>query len=307
MSDFTSNFWSWFIVLVVIVSFALILWLIRWTAKGRTIRTAEGKVESMGHIWDENLEELNHPLPMWWLYMFYITLAFGAVYLVLYPGLGSFKGLLGWSERSQYEDELQQADNQYGPIYEKYQDVKITELVDNKEAIKIGERLYSTYCTQCHGSDARGVRGFPNLRDNDWLYGGSPEKIKETITNGRQGAMPGWMEQLGRDGVFDVGQYVQGLSGREIDSVTAYKGEQIFMQNCVICHGEDGKGKQDFGAPNLTDNIWLYGGSQKQIYVSIAEGRSGKMPSHKEFLGEAKIHLLAAYIYALSIDENLYQ
>ena len=307
MSDFTSNFWSWFIILVVIVSFALILWLIRWTAKGRTARTSEGKVETMGHIWDENLEELNNPLPMWWLYMFYITLVFGAVYLVLYPGLGSFKGLLGWSERNQYEGELQEANNIYGPIFEKYLGYKISELVDNKEAIKIGERLYSTYCTQCHGSDARGVRGFPNLRDNDWLHGGSPEKIKETITNGRQGAMPPWLEQLGREGVFEVGQYVQSLSGREIDSVTAYKGEQIFKQNCVICHGADGKGNQSFGAPNLTDNIWLYGGSQKQIYASIAEGRNGKMPSHKEFLGEAKIHLLATYIYALSIDENVDQ
>jgi len=179
MSDFTSGFWSWFIILTVIISFILIFWLIRWTARGTVQSQEPDKVETMGHVWDENLEELNNPLPRWWLYMFYITLVFGAVYLVLYPGLGSFKGVLNWTETNQYKNEVQQANEKYAPIYDKYINVEIATLVNELEALRIGERLYSTYCTTCHGSDARGVRGFPNLRDNDWLYGGSPQKIKE--------------------------------------------------------------------------------------------------------------------------------
>lgn len=307
MSDFTSNFWSWFIILIVIASFIAIFWLIKWTTKGKTTTSSEGKVETMGHVWDENLEELNNPLPRWWLIMFYITLVFGACYLILYPGLGTFAGLLGWTQTKQYEDEIALADANYGHIYNRFVDTDIKKLVEDEEAVLIGERLYSTYCTTCHGSDARGVRGFPNLRDNDWLYGGSPEKIKETITNGRKGLMPAWEESLGYEGVFEVSQYVQHLSGREVDSVTSYKGKQIYDKNCVVCHGADGKGNQALGAPNLTDNVWLYGGSQKQIMKSISSGRNGVMPPHKEFLGEAKIHLLSAYIYGLSIDENLFE
>ena len=307
MSDFTSGFWSWFIILVVLASFALIFWLIRWTAKGKPSKTADGEVETMGHVWDENLEELNNPLPRWWLTMFYITLVFGAVYLVLYPGLGSFKGVLNWSQTNQYDHEINQANETYGPVYNKYLNDDVTALINDADALKIGARLYSTYCTTCHGSDARGVRGFPNLRDNDWLHGGSSENIKKTILNGRQGMMPAWEEILGNDGVFQVTEYVRSLSGREVDSVVAYQGKQMFDKNCVVCHGADGKGNQALGAPNLTDNIWLYGGTQKQIFQSIAAGRNGIMPAHKEFLGEAKVHLLATYIYGLSVDENLHK
>ena len=307
MSDFTSGFWSWFIFLVVLASFALIFWLIRWTAKGKPSKTADGEVETMGHVWDENLEELNNPLPRWWLTMFYITLFFGAGYLVLYPGLGSFKGVLNWSQTNQYDHEINQANETYGPVYNKYLNEDVTALINDADALKIGARLYSTYCTTCHGSDARGVRGFPNLRDNDWLHGGSSENIKKTILNGRQGMMPAWEEILGNDGVFQVTEYVRSLSGREVDSVVAYQGKQMFDKNCVVCHGADGKGNQALGAPNLTDNIWLYGGTQKQIFQSIAAGRNGIMPAHKEFLGEAKVHLLATYIYGLSVDENLHK
>ncbi|HSR63582.1 MAG TPA: cytochrome-c oxidase, cbb3-type subunit III [Gammaproteobacteria bacterium] len=305
MNDFTSSFWSWFIIVIVIASFAAIFWLIHWTTKGKPTKTAEGKVETMGHVWDGNLEEYNNPLPRWWLIMFYITLFFGVAYLVLYPGLGAFDGVLGWTQEKQYQEEIDRAEETYGAIYNKYLKEDIASLVNNKEAITIGERFFSTYCTTCHGSDARGVRGYPNLRDNDWLYGGSPEKIRETITNGRQGAMPAWEESLGHEGVFQVTQYVKSLSGREVDSVVAHKGKQIYEKNCAVCHGAEGKGNQQIGAPNLTDNIWLYGGSQKQISDSIAKGRTGVMPAHKEFLGEAKIHLLTAYVYGLSVDENI--
>lgn len=305
MSDFTSGFWNWFIIVIVVASIAAIFWLISWSSKGKPSKTAEGKVETMGHIWDENLEELNNPLPRWWLIMFYITLFFGIGYLLLYPGLGTFKGLLGWTQTGQYDREIDHADETYGPIFNKYLNEDITTLVNDPDAIKIGARLYSTYCTTCHGSDARGVRGFPNLRDNDWLYGGTPDKIQESIMNGRQGIMPAWEESLGHDGVFQVAEYVRSISGRDVDSVVAYQGKQIFDKNCAICHGAEGKGNQTLGAPNLTDNIWLYGGTQKQIFQSIASGRNGIMPAHGEFLGEAKVHLLAAYIYGLSVDENI--
>jgi cytochrome c oxidase cbb3-type subunit 3 len=292
---------------MVVISFALIFWLIRWTAKGKPPKTANGEIKTMGHVWDENLEELNNPLPRWWLIMFYTTLVFSAAYLLLYPGLGSFKGLLNWSQTNQYEHEINQANDTYGPVYNKFLNKDIAALINDPDALKIGARLYSTYCTTCHGSDARGVRGFPNLRDNDWLHGGSSENIKTTIMNGRQGMMPAWEAILGNDGVFQVTEYVRSLSGREVDSVVAYQGKQIFDKNCVVCHGVDGKGNQAIGAPNLTDNIWLYGGTQKQIFQSIAAGRNGTMPAHKEFLGEAKVHLLAAYIYGLSVDENLHK
>lgn len=305
MTDFTSSFWSWFIILIVVASFALIFWLIHWTAKGEPSKNADDKVETMGHVWDENLEELNNPLPRWWLIMFYATLFFGVGYLVLYPGLGSFSGVLKWTQTNQFDHEINQANDTYGPIYNKFLNEDITALINDADALKIGTRLYSTYCTTCHGSDARGVRGFPNLRDNDWLYGGKPETIKQTIMNGRQGMMPAWEEILGNDGVFQVTEYVRSMSGREVDSVVAYQGKQIYDKNCSVCHGADGKGNQAIGAPNLADNIWLYGGTQKQILQSVAAGRNGTMPAHKEFLGEAKVHLLAAYIYGLSVDENL--
>jgi cytochrome c oxidase cbb3-type subunit 3 len=307
MSDFTSGFWNWFIILVVVASIAALFWLISWSAKGKPSKNAEGKVETMGHVWDENLEELNNPLPRWWLIMFYLTLFFGIAYLILYPGLGTFRGVLGWTQIDQYQKEIEHANKTYGPLYNRYLDEEITALVNDPDAIKIGARLYSTYCTTCHGSDARGVRGFPNLRDNDWLYGGTPEKIQESIMNGRQGMMPAWESTLGHDGVFQVTEYVRSISGRDVDSVVAYQGKQIFDQNCAVCHGADGKGNQALGAPNLTDNIWLYGGTQKQIFQSIAAGLNGVMPAHGEFLGKAKVHLLAAYIYGLSVDENIHK
>ncbi len=307
MTTFTSSFWSIFIIAIVVLSFAGIFWLIRWSSRGKPGKSPEGKVETMGHVWDETLEELNNPLPRWWLIMFYITLFFGIAYLLLYPGLGSFGGVLGWTQTGQYDGEVNSANETYGPIYEKYAGTDIPALVNDPEAIRIGARLYSTYCTTCHGSDARGVRGYPNLRDHDWLYGGAPENIKQTIMEGRQGAMPPWGELLGHEGVFQVAQYVQGLSGRQVDSVVAYQGKQLFDKNCAVCHGAEGKGNQALGAPNLSDNVWLYGGSQKQIIESITSGRNGVMPAHKEFLGAAKVHLLAAYIYGLSVDENLHE
>jgi cytochrome c oxidase cbb3-type subunit 3 len=164
----------------------------------------------------------------------------------------------------------------------------------------MGQRLFLTYCIQCHGSDAGGRPGYPNLTDKNWLWGGTPEAIKASITNGRTAVMPAWEPVIGADGVEQVTEYVQSLSGRKVDEAMAAKGKDIFTTNCAACHMPDGTGMQALGAPNLTDTTWLYGGSEGVIRQTIKAGRNGKMPAHKELLGEDKIHLLAAYVYSLS-------
>jgi cytochrome c oxidase cbb3-type subunit 3 len=254
----------------------------------------------MGHKWDGDLEELNNPLPRWWLNMFYITMVWAVVYLLLYPGVGTHPMLLGWSQVKQYNEEMAAAEERYGPIFEQFMSEDIAVVARSPEARKIGRRLFLNYCASCHGSDAGGNPGFPNLRDGDWLYGGSPEAIKTSIMNGRSGVMPPWGDALGEGGVYNVAQYVLSLSGRNVDGSAAKAGEAQFNQFCVACHQVGGIGNQALGAPNLTNGVWLYGGSPKAVEASIAGGRNGLMPPHADFLGEAKVHLLAAYVYSLS-------
>lgn len=299
MADFTSGFWNWFIIVPTLAGIVGLFLLNRWMTEPP--RKGEEKPETMGHVWDGDLAEYNNPLPRWWLNMFYITLVFGLGYLVLYPGLGTFAGVLGWTSKGQYEGEVKVADERYNPLYEQYLKEDIAVLVQNKEALRTGERLFVNYCTVCHGSDARGATGFPNLRDGDWLWGGEPAAIKTSIMQGRTGMMPPWGPALGPEGVKNVAQYVITLSGRPaLDTVAVAAGEEKYRQLCVACHGPEGKGNPMLGAPNLTDDIWLYGGSLAAISASIEKGRTGRMPAHAEFLGEAKSHLLAAYVYSLS-------
>lgn len=302
MADFVSSFWSWFIIVPTVLGFIALIWLIRWMSEkpGKGSKTPK----SMGHVWDEDLEELNNPLPRWWLGMFNITLVFGAVYLILYPGLGTFKGVLDWSQTKRYEAEVAAADKRFGPLYQGYLQEDIRTLVHDPKAMKTAARLFINNCTICHSSDAGGSPGFPSLRDRDWLWGSSPNAIKSSISSGRTGVMPPWGAVLGREGVFNVAEYVLSLSGRKVNINAAEKGKQKFKQLCVSCHGANGTGNINLGAPNLTDNIWLYGGSQKTVMRSIESGRMGRMPGHKDFLGDAKTHLLAAYVYSLSA-ENL--
>lgn len=299
MADFTGGFWSWFIGVSTVISLIALFIFVIGLSKRKTGKAGD-KIETMGHVWDENLEELNTPLPRWWLYLFIGTLIWGAGYLLLYPGLGAYAGLLGWSQINQLEQEMQAADAAYGPIYAQFKNTDLRQLAENEAALKIGESLYSSYCTTCHGSDARGARGYPNLRDSDWLYGGEPDNIKVSILQGRRALMPAWGEVLSAEDIFNVTAYVEQLSGREVSGVHASLGGAIYQQNCAMCHGPDGKGNPMLGAANLTDDIWLYGGSQKKITESIVQGRNGVMPAHKAFLGEAKVHILAAYIYSLS-------
>lgn len=301
MHDFVSEFWSWYIIIPTVLGIIWCFWLLVKLSGGRI--DPDKEAETMGHVWDEDLEELNNPLPMWWLYLFHFTIIFGVIYLILYPGLGSYEGIFGWTQVSQYQEEIDVAAEKYDPIFDKYAKQDLVAVSEDPEAITIGKRLYATYCTQCHGSDARGARGYPDLTDDDWLWGGKPEDIKKTIMEGRTGTMPAWQEVIGTENVFNVSEYVRSLGGQEANRVVISKGKEIFATNCAICHGADAKGNYMFGAPNLTDNKWIYGGSQKRVIESISKGRSGEMPPHKEFLGEAKVHLLAAYVYSLSQKE----
>ncbi|HEY5738690.1 MAG TPA: cytochrome-c oxidase, cbb3-type subunit III [Gammaproteobacteria bacterium] len=298
MADFNSDFWHWYIAIATIISILACVWLVRWMTSGFE---KKDQVENTGHVWDGDLTELNNPLPRWWLGLFYLTLAFGGFYLLLYPGLGSFQGLLGWSSKGAYEQEVETIEAEVRPLFERYSQTPVLDLIEDEDALKVGERLFLTYCSTCHGSDARGARGYPNLRDRAWLWGGDPQSIKTSITNGRVAAMPAWLAPLGGEaGVDEVTQYVLSLSGRPAIEEMAAKGKLKYQTFCVACHGPEGKGNPALGAPNLTDGNWLYGGSITRIAESIANGRNGQMPAQAERLGEAKIHLLTAYVYSLS-------
>ena len=294
-----SSFWSNYIIILTSLNIVGCFWLIKWASKKREGEAKEGEVT--GHVWDGTLEELNNPMPKWWLWMFYISLVFSIIYLWLYPGMGNVKGAFNWSQTSQYEQEMIEAEKKYGPLFAKYAATPITDLARDKKANAIGQRLFLTYCSTCHGSDAKGARGFPNLADNDWLYGGTPASIKTSILNGRSGMMPAMGAALGgEDGIDEVASYVQSLSGRKTDAAKTTAGKAKFEMMCAACHQATGKGNVALGAANLTDNVWLYGGSAGAIKQTIRDGRNGKMPAHKNFLGEDKSHLLAAYIYSLS-------
>jgi len=296
MSDFFSEFWTVWIAIGTLGGIAFLMILLVANSS-QPLKEGEDP-ESMGHNWD-GIEELNNPLPLWWLIMFWLTIIFALGYLFLYPGIGSYKGYLDSNNLAEYNAEVMAADAKYNPIYEKYAAIDIATLSKDDSAMRTGGRLFANNCAICHGSDARGARGFPNLTDNDWLYGGQPAQIKTTILNGRHGNMPAWKAILGDDGVKQVASYVLSLSGRKVPADEISAGKEKFSA-CAGCHMATGKGMQALGAPNLTDKIWLYGASRKAIEKTISYGRKGVMPSFKAHLGENKAHIVAAYIYSLS-------
>ena len=295
MSDFVSDFWNLYVIVIVVGS--ILACAVLLIVQGKATFTP-GK--TMGHVWDGDLEEYNNPMPKWWSWLFVITVVFAFVYLALYPGLGNFKGMLGWTSVGQLKVEEAKADLTVKPMYDKYKGMDFKVLAGDKQAMETGKRLYLTYCMQCHGADARGAKGFPNLTDSDWLYGGDAEQLVQTIAAGRMGVMPPHA-QLGADTIKDLANYVRSLSGLPNDGVRAAKGKEAFTSaGCLGCHGADGKGMQAIGAPNLTDNVWLYGSSESTIVETITNGRQNKMPAWKEFLGDGKVQVLAAYVYSLS-------
>lgn len=311
-----TELWSIIVIAITLLSIFGCALLLIWNLKDK-MGKKDG--ESMGHEFD-GIEELNNPLPAWWSIMFVMTIVFGLGYLVLFPGLGNFEGLLGWRSSNQgilnleqsaqasqdetylvkYDLEVKQADEKYAPIFAAYAEKSLTELANDAEAMKIGQRLFQQNCSQCHGSDAKGSKGFPNLTDDDWLWGGTEADIKTTLLNGRSGVMTPWEQVLGDQGVDEVVEYVLSLSGRRgLEPRKVEAGKNRFVI-CAACHGADGKGNQQLGAPNLTDNIWVYGGSRKVIEQTVRHGRNGVMPAWKDILGEEKVHVLSGYVYSLS-------
>ena len=296
MSEFVSGFWDLYvgiIALVSIVACAVFL-------KSQSVRRAPGASPTTGHLWDEDLAEYNNPLPRWWSWLFYITIVFALAYLALYPGLGSWRGTLGWSQVGQLQEEIAAAEKRFGPLYEKFAAQDVEALAKSPEAAAVGQKLFLNSCAQCHASDGAGSRGFPNLTDRDWLWGGEPKTIKATIAEGRTGMMPPFGAVLGEQGVKDVAHYVMSLSGLTHDSLRKARGEPLFKQTCSACHGAEGKGNPLLGAPNLTDRTWLHGGGEPAIIETITRGRTNQMPAHKDLLSPAKIHLLSAYVFGLS-------
>jgi cytochrome c oxidase cbb3-type subunit 3 len=299
MSDFVSDTWHYYVLGLVVLSLVFCVWIL----VSNMTRREKGPVTLHEHIWDENLQEYNHPLPRWWMFMFWGALVFAVGYLAVFPGLGAYQGYFGWSEVKQYQDEVKTTDAQIRPLYAKYAKQDLAAVAADPEAQAMGQRLFLTYCAQCHGSDAHGNKGFPNLTDSDWLYGGDPQTIETTITGGRNGAMPAWGPVLGTEGVKDVANYVRSLSGLANDSIRAQRGKDLFATNCVACHGPEGKGNPALGAPNLTDKVWLWGSSEATIIETVTKGRQNQMPVFKDFLGPEKIHLLAAYVVSLSKNQ----
>ena len=316
-----TTFWSWYITILSLGTIFALTWLIFGTRKGQRQETTE---ETVGHSFD-GIEEYDNPLPKWWFMLFVGTIIFSLGYLALYPGLGNFKGFLpgyshldsktetafatgesGWTGVHQWEKEMAKADALYGPIFAKYAAMPIEQVAQDEQALKMGGRLFASNCSVCHGSDAKGAYGFPNLTDSDWLYGGDPETIKTTLLKGRQGMMPAQLAVIGEDGIRNVAGYIRSLSGLknpEGIEVDLAAGQDIFAANCAVCHGADAKGQQALGAPNLTDKVWLYGSSFAQVQQTLRYGRSGKMPAQEDFLGNDKVHLLAAYVYSRSQDK----
>ncbi|ANS85452.1 cytochrome-c oxidase, cbb3-type subunit III [Vibrio scophthalmi] len=323
------TFWSLWIIIITVGTLLGCAALLYWCLKDK-MGVEEGA--DMGHEYD-GIRELNNPLPKWWTYLFVSTFVFAAIYLALYPGLGSYKGLLGWTSSNQlvqsveqskqlikeaqenkqldqYAKELGDADEYFGEAFrglayvEGTDELKsIPDIAADPEAVKVGQRLFLQNCSQCHGSDARGQKGFPNLTDGAWLYGGEPHAIVNTIMNGRVGMMAAWKDVLGDDGVKEVVSYTLSLSGRSVNAKEAAAGKARFVV-CAACHGTDGKGNPTLGAPDLTDQYWLFGGTRDDVTQTVMYGRSGVMPAWKDILGEDKVQLVSAYVWSLSNGDN---
>jgi cytochrome c oxidase cbb3-type subunit 3 len=294
-----STGWTLFIVIITAINVVGATWLM-WASSKRAPGEKAPGAETTGHTWDGDLAEYNNPLPRWWLWLFYGSVAFSLAYLVLFPGLGSWKGTLGWTQEGQWQQEVDAAERAAAPMFERFAGMSIAELGADADAMRVARNLYANNCAMCHGSDARGAVGFPNLTNDDWQWGGTEDAVYTTIANGRLGAMPPWGEMLGPDGVEEVVAYVLTLSGQQAPADLAAAGEARFQMVCAACHGLDGKGMQALGAPNLTDDVWIYGNSAELIRYAVVNGRNNQMPAHLDLLGEQRVRLLTAYVLTLA-------
>jgi cytochrome c oxidase cbb3-type subunit III len=296
VSDFVNNGWSIFVAAATILGLLGCLWLL-FVASRRKVMAADN---STGHVWDEDLKEMNNPLPRWWMGLFVLTVLFSGAYLVLYPGLGNAAGTLAWTSSGAYTAEQAKATAVMAPVYARFAAMPVEALAGDAAAMAIGERLFINNCSACHGSDAKGSKGFPNLTDADWIHGGSFEKIVETITLGRQGMMPPMAAAVGSaEDVKNVANYVLSLSGSPHDAVSAQLGQAKFAV-CAACHGPDGKGNQALGAPNLSDKIWLHGWGEAAVTAMVNNGKANVMPAQASRLTPEQIRVLAAYVWRYS-------
>ena len=297
MSDFTSNFWSVYVAGITIAGIVACLLLLWITARKKV---ASDSNNTTGHVWDEDLTEMNNPMPRWWMWLFVLTIIFSFAYLAIYPGLGKFAGKMGWSQYGAYDAEMAQAKAELEPLYARFTSMTTEQVAQDPQAMAIGERLFMNNCAQCHGSDARGSKSFPNLTGGDWLHGGTPEKIRETLEKGRIGNMPPMAAAVGSpEDVRNLSHYVLSLSGSPHDSLRASLGKSKFVA-CAACHGADGKGMQALGAPNLTDDIWLHGWGEAAITAMINNGKVNQMPAQSQKLTEAQLGVLTAYVWGMS-------
>jgi cytochrome c oxidase cbb3-type subunit 3 len=292
--------WSLFVIILTILNIAACFWLLRWTSKPRTANEKIGGGADTGHVWDQDLREYNNPLPKWWLWLFYITIAFGLLYLALFPGLGNFAGIKGWTQSNQYAQERAAVEARAAQLLAPLAALPVAELVNNEQAMSTAHNLFQQNCAQCHGSDGGGAKGFPSLADADWQWGSDADSVVATIAQGRIAAMPAWGQVLGEPGVDEAVAYVQALSGQPADATLAAAGKVRFEQVCAACHGVDGRGNPLLGAPNLTDGVWLYGGDAATLKTTLLNGRNGQMPAWDGKLGEQRIKLLAAYVTKLA-------
>lgn len=288
--------WSWFIIIVSLANVAGVVWLLLATSRAVATDAAAGKTT---HVWDSDLTELNNPLPRWWFWMFILSVVFSLAYLVLYPGLGAWRGTLGWSQNGQHTAEVNAARAQQAPRYARFAAMPLEQLAGDPDAMGEARSLFANGCAGCHGSDARGAPGFPDLTDADWLFANDPDTLVTTIGAGRLGVMPGWQAALTDAGVDEVVAYVQSLSGTAVNPDLIEAGAARFATLCVACHGADGRGNHLLGAPNLADTVWLYGGDTRSLRISIGEGRQNQMPAHDALLGRDRVRLLAAYVLSL--------
>jgi cytochrome c oxidase cbb3-type subunit 3 len=288
-----TGFWSLFVIVLTVGSVVGCLWLLTIYSTGQVTEQAD-------HVWDEDLREFNNPLPRWWLWLYWMSAIFLVIYLIIYPGMGTFKGTGSWTQVNQYEAEVATAEERYGNIYAAYADVPLEQLAEVPEAVNLGQNLFQNFCVTCHGSDGRGAKGFPNLTDESWLYGGSAATIEQSITNGRIGVMPALGAVLGDEGVEQVVGHVLTLSGGDAPAgVDVAAGQQKFMQFCSACHMPTGTGNPALGAPNLTAGRWVHGGTEADIRDVIMTGRVNQMPAQRDLLSPDRIRALVAYVLSL--------
>ncbi|MEL1265429.1 cytochrome-c oxidase, cbb3-type subunit III [Pseudoxanthomonas putridarboris] len=295
--------WSWYIVGLVALNIVGCVWLLWWTARRRP---GDPAPEDTSHVWDGDLTEYNKPLPRWWINLFYLTIVFGLGYLAWYGGLGGFSGAGKWSSGGEHAARKAVEDAKLEETFRPYAQRPIDQLAGDPKALALGRSIFSNTCATCHGSSGQGAIGYPDLTDDIWHWGGSPERILETVLDGRQGVMPEWGTALtsmgGPDAVDYTIAYVRTLSRPETirNDYLAVQGKALYNGLCVACHGAEGKGNPELGAPDLTDAYWMYGDSKESLRQTIAGGRHGVMPAHRELLGETRARLVAAYVWSLS-------